>query len=115
MIPLALLPLWDIDLTLAEMKRMIALGVHSCSFPDNPAMIGLPSLHDEQWRPLWELCNDNKVVLSAHIGTGSHAAPASDLSPISSWITSLPIPIANSPAAWLLASLRRAFPASPIA
>src|SRR3546814_12052900 len=54
MIPLALLPLWDIDLTLAEMKRMIALGVHSCSFPDNPAMIGLPSLHDEQCRPVWE-------------------------------------------------------------
>src|SRR3546814_15114468 len=90
MIPLALLPLWDIDLTLAEMKRMIALGVHSCSFPDNPAMIGMPSLHDEQWRPLWELCNDNKVVLSAHIGTGSHAAHASDLSSISPWITSLP-------------------------
>src|SRR3546814_16559833 len=95
--------LFRADRTLAEMKRMIALGVHSCSFPDNPAMIGLPSLHDEQWRPLWELCNDNKVVLSAHIGTGSHAAHASDLSPISSWITSMPISIANSAADWLFA------------
>src|SRR3546814_19811843 len=86
------------------MKRMIALGVHSCSFPDNPAMIGLPSLHDEQWRSLWELCNDNKVVLSAHIGTGSHAAHASDLSPISSRITSMPITIANGAAAVLFES-----------
>lgn len=115
MIPLAMLPLWDVDLSIAEMKRMIDLGVRTCSFPDNPAMIGLPSLHDEIWRPLYQLCNDNNVVLSAHIGTGAHAAHASDLSPISAWITSMPISIANSAADWLFASFWKDFPNLKIA
>src|SRR3546814_3793326 len=47
--------------------------------------------------------------------SGPHAAHASDLSPISSWITSMPISIANSAADWLFASFWKDFPDLKIA
>jgi predicted TIM-barrel fold metal-dependent hydrolase len=109
-IPLGILPLWSIDETLAELKRLIKLGFHTIAFPDNPAVVGLPSLHNEQWRPLWKLCQDNRVVLSCHIGTGASASHASDESPIGAWITSMPISIANSAADWTFATFWDDFP-----
>jgi len=114
-IPLALLPLWDIKLTLAELDRMVKLGVHAISFTDNPALIGLPSLHDPYWEPLWSACEEANVVICAHIGTGASADHASDLSPISAWITSMPISIANSAADWLFASFWKDHPKLKIA
>ena len=109
-IPLALLPLWDIDLTMAELKRVHALGVHAISFSDNPALLGLPSIHSEVWEPLWKFCADNQVVICCHIGTGAAAAHASDESPIGSWITAMPISISNSAADWLFASFWKRYP-----
>jgi predicted TIM-barrel fold metal-dependent hydrolase len=109
-IPIGLLPLWSIEATLAEMKRLVGLGFHTVAFPDNPAAVGLPSLHNAQWRPLWKLCEDNRVVLSCHIGTGARAAYASDESPIGAWITSMPISIANSAADWTFATFWDDFP-----
>lgn len=41
-IPNALLPLWGIPLTLAEVRRVLDKGCHSVCFPDNPAAHGLP-------------------------------------------------------------------------
>ena len=47
-IPLALLPLWDMNETLKELKRMSDLGVHAISFPDNPTLAAnLPSIHND--------------------------------------------------------------------
>ena len=109
-IPLGLLPLWSIDATLVELKRLIDLGFHTVAFPDNPAVAGFPSLHDEQWRPLWKMCEENRVVLSCHIGTGASAPHASDQSPIGAWITSMPISIANSAADWTFATFWEDFP-----
>lgn len=109
-IPLALLPLWDIDLAVAEMERMVALGVHAASFPDNPALIGLPSLHSANWDPLWKVCADNGVVLCAHIGSAGNAPYPSDESPIDAWITSMPISIANAAADWTFGAFWRKYP-----
>lgn len=109
-IPLALLPIWDMNRTVEEVKRVVALGCHAVSFPDNPALVGFPSIHSEYWEPLWKVCNDNRVVLNCHIGTGSKAAHASDLSPIDAWITSMPISIANSAADWTFASFWARYP-----
>jgi predicted TIM-barrel fold metal-dependent hydrolase len=109
-IPLGLLPLWSIDATIEETKRLIKMGFHTVAFPDNPAVVGLPSLHNEQWYPLWKLCEANQVVLSCHIGTGASAPYASDESPIGAWITSMPISIANSAADWTFATFWEKFP-----
>jgi predicted TIM-barrel fold metal-dependent hydrolase len=110
-IPMIILPLWDMQLTLAEMRRMSAHGVHAISFPDNPALAGLPSLHDAYWEPFWKECCDLAMVLNCHIGTGVNAAHASDLTPVDAWITTMPMAIANSAADWLFASFWKRYPA----
>ena len=109
-IPMVILPLWDMAGTLAELDRVSKLGVHAISFPDNPAQIGLPSLHNEYWEPLWKMLSDLKIVINCHIGTGSRAEHASDESPINAWITTMPMSIANSAADWLHASFWRRYP-----
>jgi hypothetical protein len=110
MIPLILLPLWDISETVAEIKRMSKLGVHAISFPDNPSLIGLPSLHNEYWEPLWKAVCDHEMIINCHIGTGARAAHASDESPIDAWITTMPMSIANSAADWLFAEFWDRYP-----
>jgi len=70
-IPLGLLPYWDIDLTVAELERLSSLGVHAVSFSENPAKLGLPSLHAEHWDPLWAACQDLGIVVCLHIGSSS--------------------------------------------
>ncbi len=110
-IPLALLPLWDMNETLAEMKRMSDLGVHAVSFPDNPTLCGgLPSIHNEYWEPFWKACCDYRMVLNCHIGSGGSAPHASAESPIDAWITTMPMSIANAAADWLFASFWSRFP-----
>ena len=100
-IPMALLPLWDIPATVQEVERMAALGVHAVAFPDNPSLVGLPSLHNACWEPVWKALADHRVVLNCHIGTGARAAHASEETPIDAWITTMPMSISNSAADWL--------------
>lgn len=109
-IPLGMLPLWDVKLAVDEVRRLVALGCHAITFPDNPSMIGLPSLHNECWEPLWAVCEQNAVVICCHIGSGGNAPYPSDESPIDAWITSMPISIANAAADWLFASFWRRYP-----
>jgi len=110
LIPLILLPLWDMPATLEEVARMSKLGVHAVSFPDNPALVGLPSLHNAYWEPLWKAFCDTKMVVNCHIGTGARAAHASDETPIDAWITTMPMSISNSAADWLNGSFWKRYP-----
>jgi hypothetical protein len=70
-IPLAILPVWDIDLCVAEAKRAIEKGARTISFPDSPVPLGLPSFHTDHWDPLWALCAETDTPVSLHFGSGS--------------------------------------------
>jgi len=100
-IPIGIVPGWDIDATVAEIKRIVAKGAHAITFSDNPSLKGLPSIHNEYWDKLWKVCSDNEVVINIHIGSGAQAPHASMESPIEAWITTMPISIVNSAADWL--------------
>lgn len=90
-----ILPLFDFGETMKEARRLIDKGVKTFIFPANPAKLGLPSIHDPIWEPLFALCNDSKVVLNCHIGTGETPGhPAMD-APITSWISTFPMVIAQ--------------------
>lgn len=101
LIPLVILPLWDIPATVAEIRRMADLGVHAVSFPSSPAGYGLPSIHSEAYEPVWKALEEARMVINCHIGTGSDAAHASAETPIDAWITTMPMAIANAAADWL--------------
>lgn len=114
-IPIAMLPLWDIDACVAEAKRVAALGVRTITFPDVPAHKGLPSLHGDHWDPLWKVMSDNKMVVSTHIGSGINVPYLSPESPIDSWIVTMPMSIANATADWLFSPIFMKFPDLKIA
>ncbi|MDB6103639.1 MAG: hypothetical protein JWO52_3638 [Gammaproteobacteria bacterium] len=109
-IPLAVVPLWDINMAVKEAKRLLAKGVHAISFPDNPAARGLPSIHTGYWDPFFQICMENRIVLCAHIGTGLPVPIPSADAPQSSWIVNLPLSIAFAASDWVFSQVFVKFP-----
>jgi predicted TIM-barrel fold metal-dependent hydrolase len=73
LIPLIIVPLWDPVLAAAEVRRNAERGVHAVCFSEIPPNLGLPSIHDADgyWLPFFEACNEAKVTINMHIGSGS--------------------------------------------
>lgn len=114
-IPCGLLPLWDMDATVAEVKRLADKGCHAVSINDNPGARGLPSIHTDYWEPLWKAATDNRTTLCLHIGNGHPAPHASADSPIEAWITTMPMSIAVGAADWLNLHALQRYPSLRIA
>jgi predicted TIM-barrel fold metal-dependent hydrolase len=70
-IPIALLPLWDPALAVAEIRRVAGKGCRAVSMAELPHMDGLPSYHDlGYWGPVFEALCDTGTVMCLHIGQG---------------------------------------------
>ncbi|MBM7369228.1 putative TIM-barrel fold metal-dependent hydrolase [Gordonia hydrophobica] len=95
-IPMAILPVWDIELTVAEAKRVIAKGARTVSFPDSPVPLGLPSLHSDHWDPLWAVLSEAGVPVSQHFGSGSYVPgfSFSSMAPVAGQMTMPDAPFA---------------------
>jgi predicted TIM-barrel fold metal-dependent hydrolase len=109
-IPNALVPYWDVNLVVEEIKRVVKKGCHNISFCDNPATKGYPSIHNAYWEPLWKVCADHDININIHIGSGAQAPHASMESPVDAWITTMPISIVNSTADWLHLNALQRYP-----
>jgi predicted TIM-barrel fold metal-dependent hydrolase len=81
LIPLCLIPLWDIDLAIAEVQRNSARGVRAVAFSELPAYLGLPSLYSGEWEPFFSACEDTGTVLAMHIGSGTKTPQTSPDAP----------------------------------
>ena len=107
-IPCGLLPTWNMDAAVEEIKRLAGKGVTAVSLNENPTKQGLPSVHNAYWEPLWKAIVDHDIVICLHIGAGNPAVHASDESPIEAWITTMPMSSAVGAADWLnLTALHR--------
>jgi len=72
--PQALVPFWDIDQAIAEVKRARnQLGLTGIVMCDSPQDFDLPSLDMPEWDPFWSLCEDLNVAVNFHIGSGDMA------------------------------------------
>lgn len=69
--PQAVLPVWDMDLTLKEMSRLRDKGITGFTLSDKPHLLGLPELDDPYFEPMWALSNEMGAVLSFHIAGGT--------------------------------------------
>src|SRR3954468_21810555 len=81
LLPLCLIPLWDIDLAIAEVRRNAARGVHAVAFSELPAYLGLPSLYSGDWDPFFATCAETGTVLAMHIGSGTKTPQTSSDAP----------------------------------
>lgn len=73
-IPCGILPLFDADEAAREVRRLASKGCHAVTFSENPAGLGMPSIHTDAWDPLFAACCDTGTVLCCHVGSSSKSA-----------------------------------------
>jgi predicted TIM-barrel fold metal-dependent hydrolase len=68
LMPMAVLPWWDIHEAVAETERAKGLGLHGINTTSAPHNHGLPDLGTPYWDPLWEACSTLGLPVNFHIG-----------------------------------------------
>jgi predicted TIM-barrel fold metal-dependent hydrolase len=71
LVPLIIIPLWDVEATMTEVERNAARGVHAVCFSEIPPHLGLPSIHSGHWDPFFASCAAHDVTVCMHIGSSS--------------------------------------------
>ncbi len=66
--PMALLPWWDVALSVAEAERCHGMGLRGVNINSDPHRHGMPDLACDAWTPLWEFCADHDLPVNFHIG-----------------------------------------------
>jgi predicted TIM-barrel fold metal-dependent hydrolase len=80
-IPCGILPLFDVHEAAREVHRLAAKGCHAVTFSENPAGLGMPSIHTDEWDPLFAACCEEGTVLCCHVGSSSKSASTSPDAP----------------------------------
>jgi len=65
---MVILPWWDVDAAVAEIRRCHALGMRGVNSGTGPHLHGLPDLGDPHWDPMWEVCAELALPVNFHIG-----------------------------------------------
>jgi predicted TIM-barrel fold metal-dependent hydrolase len=99
LLPQAMLPIWDMDLTVKEMERLIARGIRGFTLSDRPELLGLPELNDEYFAPMWDLFNESGAVANFHIAAGNRREATEAIRAGKATLTPGEIPTV-APAAW---------------
>ena len=68
LLPMPLMPAWDIDLCIAEAQRVAALGMRGVNMTSDPQDLGSPDLASRAWDPFWEAVSDLELPVHFHIG-----------------------------------------------
>ena len=81
LIPLCMVPIWDVELAAAEIRRNAARGCRAVCFSELPAWLGKPSIESGYWDPFLETCEETETVIAMHIGSGTKTVVPADESP----------------------------------
>jgi predicted TIM-barrel fold metal-dependent hydrolase len=68
LLPLPVMPAWDVDTCVAEAKRVAALGARGVNMTSDPDDLGAPDLANTAWDPFWEACSELQLPVHFHIG-----------------------------------------------
>jgi predicted TIM-barrel fold metal-dependent hydrolase len=72
--PMTLLPWWNVDKAVVELKRGAKMGLRGINISsDTHDYPGLPPLNDPHWEPLFRACIEHNMPVNFHIG-GSDSA-----------------------------------------
>ena len=56
-------------------------GFHAVTFSENPAMLGLPTIHSGYWDPLMAACAETGTVVNLHIGSSGTSPSTTEDAP----------------------------------
>jgi predicted TIM-barrel fold metal-dependent hydrolase len=68
LLPMAILPAWDVEACVAETKRAAGLGLRGVNLTSDPQDLGAPDLASRAWDPLWDACSTYSMPVHFHIG-----------------------------------------------
>jgi predicted TIM-barrel fold metal-dependent hydrolase len=116
-IPLTLIPMWDPALAAKEMERMAAQGVTAFAFSENPAPLGLPTIHDAggYWDPVMSTANDIGMVACMHTGSSSTVPHISQDAPFMANLAWGAIRTSGAMLSWLFSGMFQRYPNLKIA
>jgi predicted TIM-barrel fold metal-dependent hydrolase len=109
-IPLQITWLADPALGAEEVRRNAERGFKALSFPENPANIGLPSVHTDHWDPILRACEETGTVVCLHTGSAAWTAAQSPGAPLELYTTLFPVNGIAAAADWLWARIPLRFP-----
>jgi len=69
-IPIAALPFWDLDESIAEMTRCAEMGHRGVLWAATLAKHGLPPTTDPYWDPFYAAAQDAQMSINLHVGVG---------------------------------------------
>lgn len=78
LVPVALLPWWDVGESVHELERCFAMGHKGVNWGTDFEKLGLPALRDQHWDPVLSLAQEMEIPLSFHIGFGTHTGEMQD-------------------------------------
>lgn len=68
LLPMALMPWWDLDASVAEVGRAAANGLRGVNMCSDPHLRGMPDLGEPAWDPFWAACAEHDMPVNFHIG-----------------------------------------------
>ncbi len=68
LLPMPLMPAWDVDLSVAEAKRVARMGARGVNMTSDPQDLGAPDLANPAWDPFWATCAELQLPVHFHIG-----------------------------------------------
>jgi predicted TIM-barrel fold metal-dependent hydrolase len=68
LLPMAILPAWDIEACVREAHRAKSLDLRGVNLTSDPQDLGAPDLASRAWDPLWEACSSLALPVHFHIG-----------------------------------------------
>ena len=78
-LPMAMLPWWDVAVAVAEARRAHAMGLKGININSDPQNHDhadgsrLPDLSQPYWYPLWETCEELALPINFHIGASDES------------------------------------------
>ena len=110
----AILPLHDVDLAVAELRRVLDKGAKAIAFSENPTVLGLPSIHTDHWDPILAVANEARIPICMHIGSSSRLVTTSDDAPPPVQLSLVGVNSMMTAADWLLSGVLERFPDLPV-
>jgi predicted TIM-barrel fold metal-dependent hydrolase len=114
-IPIQLPWLGDPDVAAGEVRSNASRGFRAVSFAENPANLGLPSVHTNHWDPFLEACEETSTVVCLHTGSSAWSAATSREAPLELLTTLFPVNSLAATADWVWAGIPLRFPSLRIA
>jgi predicted TIM-barrel fold metal-dependent hydrolase len=71
LIPITMVPFWNLEAAVTEMERCRAMGHRGILFANKYEMVGLPHFTDAHWDPIYAVAEDLDLSCNFHVGFAS--------------------------------------------